>query len=266
MKTNKKDYIFDYINLHTSYLFNIERYEEGKAFSEIKSFHSRTKNTPCFGKMFRHLSTFTDASDVSASIGIYINASLDTFEKTRNNNLVVCNKATIIRHLELAKKIVNFEYTLTKRVNYYLRIKMVGKPIQVKFLCAWVRYLYEYPANVLMYDIYRLIDAGKFTEESIFNLIMALNTTLNTTGIRHDQCIKVYGKFQSDEDLKKKLEKGSRYLCVLYDDIGVFDRVKLNATRAEERSLNYWLDEDKLIDRYLVYQKAVDNYKKKSNQ
>ena len=257
----KKDHSFDYLNLRTSFVYNISPYKNGEEVKDIKSFANRTRNTPCFAKLFGCLGRYGANTKVKASIGIYMNADLETFDKNRINNLVVCNKDTVIRHIEMAKRVVDFDYRITKRTNYYVRIKMIGKPIQVKFICAWVRYLYEYPANVLMHDIYRLIDAGKFTEESIFNLVMALNTTLNTTSIRGDQCVKVNGKFQSEESLKKKLSDGAYYLERLYENRYYNERIRLNSGNKEEKSLNYWLDEDKLADRFLVYEKAVEKYK-----
>ena len=259
----KKDHSFDYLNLHTSFLYNISAYHEGDVVEYIKSFVDRTRNTPCFGRLFGALRSYVPDEKVKASVGIYMNANLDTFDKQRINNLVVCDKDMVIRHIELAKRVVNFDYKITKRTNYYVRIKLIGTPIQVKFLCAWIRYLYEYPANVLMYDIYRLNDAGKFTDESIFNLIMALETTLTSTAIRSDQCVKRLGVFQSEQTLKKKLAKGSAYLDSLYKTIDrYYERIRLKNNGAkDERSLNYWLDEDKLADRFLVYEKAVEKFK-----
>lgn len=261
----KKDHSFDYLNLHTSFLYNISAYHEGDVVEYIKSFVDRTRNTPCFGRLFGALQMYRPETKVKASVGIYMNANLNTFDKQRINNLVVCDKDMVIRHIELAKKVVDFDYKITKRTNYYVRIKLIGTSIQVKFLCAWIRYLYEYPANVLMYDIYRLNDAGKFTDESIFNLIMALETTLNSTAIRSDQCVKRYGKFQSEQTLKKKLAEGSISLDSLYKNITTYysdKRIRLeNNGSKDERSLNYWLDEDKLADRFLVYEKAVEKYK-----
>ena len=196
---------FNYLNLHTSYLFNVKRVvgDSEKLLDPIKSFKGRPTHLPCFANLFGFLSNEFDTKEkLNVSLGIFINADIKLVRDGRKNNLVVVNKDTIIRHLDYAKRMFDFEYQLNKRKNYYLRIQMIGNSIQVKFLCAWVRYLYEYPANVLMSDIYQLIDAGKFTDESIFNLIMALNSTLNYRQIRNDQCIFVWGKFQEEDELK----------------------------------------------------------------
>ena len=89
----------------------------------IKSFVDRTRNTTCFGRLFGALRSYVPDEKVKASVGIYMNANLDTFDKQRINNLVVCDKDMVIRHIELAKRVVNFDYKITKRTNYYVRIK-----------------------------------------------------------------------------------------------------------------------------------------------
>ena len=269
MSKETTDYSFRFRNLHTSYLFNIDVYKEGDKPLTIKSFAGRTKNTPCFRRLFNYLDGYSRTIKLNAAVGIFINASREIAKQNNINNLVLLNKNTIIRHLEEAKKVVDFEYKITKRKNYFIRLNILGgNSIQVKFLCSWVRYMYEFPANVLLLDAYRLIDAGKFTNESMFNLIMVLNTTLSRTTIRSDQCIRLLGKLQSDETLRKKLNTGYKTLNALYEDIRDYfsdkSRKIVSELSTEEYSLNYWLNEDNLVDRYFVYENALKYYKEQS--
>lgn len=235
----------------------------------------------CFYNLFQRLKSFKHNENISMNLEILINSDIDRSYKEQFNNLTVLSKSQIINHIEYLKKLFDFEYHLNymSHEGYYsVCVNFLSvKPIQIKFFCAWIRYLYEFPANVLMLDIYRLIDAGllKEKEESLFNLIIALNSSINpyNISIRSDQCISIFGRFQEEKELKTKLNRGRNYLNSLYLPISDDRTTRIRNITAEfEKSyklinfemytLDFWLSEDRLADRWILYEKVIAEYKK----
>ena len=262
------DVNFRYKNLCTSY-----QYVLGKGSTDC--WVDMKKSIPdehsyCFQRLFATLdNAYRYNQECEISICIQINKSKTSIISTYNN-LVLLKKDAIIRHIEYLKRLFDFKYNLvSERTFYKLQAKLVAKPIQIKFFCAWIRYLYEFPANVMMLDIYRLIDAGQFRGESLFNLIMLINCCLREcrhVSIRGDQCIKINGIFLDEKSLKTKLNRGRIKLNKLYKDLDtpkiqrIVQEIKFPLTTEDAFKLSSWLDEDSLADRYIAYEKALEIY------
>lgn len=266
-----KSQLFDLLNYHTSYQYELRYTKEGKP--EILSSQGIITGL-CFSNLFNNLSNYNKNQKIYIDLCIYLNTDIEKVQKFLIDNLVIVDKDTVIRHIEMAKRLFDFEYSFeyppddNDHCDYGVRIHMTGNTLQIKFICSWIRYLYEFPANVLMSDIYKLIDAGHFNRVSVFNLIMLLNETLYPeTSISDEQCIKLDGVFQSDERLRDKLSEGGPFLSNLY-----FSRrrrlpnsCRLNIKETNYYSVysyNYWTSSDRLAERFLVYEKALKEYTK----
>lgn len=262
-----KDITFRYRNLCTSYKFKIGRLEWIDCNCTSLS---TVGHTFCFAHLFTVLNNefkYNDKLDISLNILINKDKNLNTY-----NNLVVIDKESVIKHIEYLKNLFDFEYKLIDSKNLYkLCAKLSSKKtIQVKFFCAWVRYLYEFPANVYMLDIYRLIDAGFFKNESPFNLVMLINNIAQQANIsiRSDQCIKLDGIFLEDRALRTKLNRGRLKLNGLYKNIEpdkkakIFNKniIKFPMDSSDVYKLDAWENEDRLADRYIIYEKALQVY------
>ena len=119
-----------------------------------------------------------------------------------------------------------------------------------------------------MLDIYRLIDAGFFKNESPFNLVMLINSIAQQSNIsiRSDQCIKLDGIFLEDRVLRTKLNRGRLKLNGLYKNIEtgkrakMFKGIKFPMNSSDVYRLDAWENEDRLADRYIIYEKALQVY------
>lgn len=256
---------FRYRNLCTSYRFEIGSQEW---IDRNCNSLSTAGHTFCFSQLFNSLDDkfkYNDKLDISLNILINKDRNLNTY-----NNLVVIDKESVIKHIEYLKNLFDFEYKLIDSKNLYkLCAKLSSKKtIQIKFFCAWVRYLYEFPANVYMLDIYRLIDAGFFKNESPFNLVMLINSIAQQSNIsiRSDQCIKLDGIFLEDRVLRTKLNRGRLKLNGLYKNIEtgkrakMFKGIKFPMNSSDVYRLDAWENEDRLADRYIIYEKALQVY------
>lgn len=279
------DKTFQYYTLCTRFYYNLitKVKDPGSTIYQTVFDSNLPKRMACFRDLFMHLGHYKKNTKISAAIEIFMCKDVKNILFNKFNNYVITSEDNVIRHIEKARSIVPFDYTLSTVTAtedildwYKVRINITGNSIQIKFVCAWIRYLYEYPANLLINDLYDLKDRGKFQEDSIINLIMACSNTLTIPGhrIRYDQCVHLYGKFLTDGELARRLGKGNAYLSNIYTPISQrrYDSWEnslpispITDEQDKVMSVNWWNNKiSRYVFRYRAYKKAVDYFKENS--
>ena len=80
-------------------------------------------------------------------------------------------KKTVKKHIEYLKNLFPFEYTIENWYNMYkINVKYRGKGIYFRILVSWIRYLYEFPANIILKEVYKIKDMPEFKDINLFSL------------------------------------------------------------------------------------------------
>lgn len=120
---------------------------------------------PCFHDTYPET-----LDDVEQNIKIAIKKGTRELKKL-NNHYCPFNKSRITEHIEYLKDLFDFEYSIEDRPDQYIiDVKFKGKGIYFRILVTWIRYLYEFPANMALKDVYRIKDLPKFKDINIFSL------------------------------------------------------------------------------------------------
>ena len=209
----------------------------------------------------------------------------DKLNKDRYNNACLVDKNGIVHHLKILSSVFKFAYHLKEEKDHFvLAITLKGDLIYHKYMLSWVRYLYEYPFNVFLFDANRLKKLPEFKFESIINLF---NLVGATSGINdHGVGIHAIGDTEYFKGLMTTKEIQSRLteLCggnkrindifpVLYrgngwgDDVNKIKGVEtLEADNNTLHSSDYWDSEEEFNKRLEIYKKnykILKEYKKK---
>lgn len=152
-------------NYRTSGLNWSTYYDSKGTIGDIGNDEDITYQRACFHD------TYPDTlDDVEQHIKIAIKKGTGELKKF-NNHYCPFSKSKIIEHIEYLKDLFDFDYNIEDRSNQYvININFVGKGIYFRILVTWIRYLYEFPANMALKDVYRIKDLPKFKDINIFSL------------------------------------------------------------------------------------------------
>ena len=134
----------------------------------------------CFSFVFR----CTGEENVSEEYEVILYKGTDFSRATHNSNSCLFTKKQIRNHLRQAQGIYPFDFYITEAPDwgdgynvFKVRLKLTNVPGTFhKYLLTWLRYTYEYPYNVILYDAYKLKKdpCFRFTSMSdLFNLVLS---------------------------------------------------------------------------------------------
>ena len=151
---------------------------------------------------------------------------------------VLINKEQVVEFIDFAKTILPFECKVTEYNNYFLFVIKIEKLniLYHKFILTWVRYLYEYPYNLVpffMHDFVQKYD--KIDPTCLYHHILR---NLDNYGTGH--CMDSYEKFptattaeQVLENMENSIKNGGNRLNGIF--VNLHDKRKNNA-QLNERS------------------------------
>ena len=133
----------------------------------------------CFSRVFNAI----DGENISEDYEIILYKGTKLAKEKNKSNSCLFTKKQISNHLKQAQRIYPFNFRITEVTNWgdgYNVFKVHLKLIQApgtfhKYLLTWLRYMYEYPYNVILYDAYKLKKDPCFRFTSIsdlFNLVL----------------------------------------------------------------------------------------------
>lgn len=157
---------FQFLDYHTEYSCKGE-------------FEKKMSAEACFSFVFKR----TNERNVSEEYEVILYKGTDFSRERHNSNSCLFTKNQIRNHLRQAQGIYPFDFYITEVADwgdgynvFKVRLKLTNVPGTFhKYLLAWLRYMYEYPYNVILYDAYKLKKdpCFRFTSMSdLFNLVL----------------------------------------------------------------------------------------------
>lgn len=134
----------------------------------------------CFGYIFRKLAAAEKYENIYT---IYMFKNDRSILNESKNNFCPFKKEDILFHITYLRFIAPFSYSLSTYIDknnremWMLKIKLNATGIVHKLFLTWIRYLYEYPFTLAVYDALLLRKIGKFIKNS--NYMNLINYTLS---------------------------------------------------------------------------------------
>lgn len=140
-------------------------YDSRGTFGNIKNNDEFTVQRPCF-----HDTYPGTGRNIKQKIKIAIKKGTCRVRRNDNHYCPFPYKR-IVEHIDYLKELMDFTYSIEDRKNQYIvTVDFEGKGIYFRILVSWIRYLYEFPANMAMKDVYRIKDLPEFKGINIFSL------------------------------------------------------------------------------------------------
>lgn len=219
----------------------------------------------CFARIFNRIKDDDlNSKKVNQSYSIYVDITSE-LAKSSYNNYCILDLKTIKRYLRALQILVPFKWKITEdRWNDYnlLRIDINANitGFQHKFLLTYVRHLYEFPYNVILYDAYKLKNLSEYKFESITNLYQ-LCALLYPGSYGDGHALKRNAKHCTNKKLIKILKSRRTSLNSILETysrrVGDLGNVPYSKTE-------YWMNENDFKDRLEKYNKLYKEWKKES--
>lgn len=184
--------------------------------------------------------------------------------KFNGDNNCLITKRQLIQHIEEIKKFHDFDYTI-ENINkgYKLQFTIDAPLMWHKIILSWLRYSYEFPFNIALYEAFKIKKKTDFKNETLLNLFNLIGATIGCT--RHGTEIHAIGNFYdfkkliSYKDFTETVEELIEEDC--YGAINcIIPTVKNIELKNLKFNLNYrcnhtdyWKDEDLYKERLEIY-------------
>lgn len=174
-------------------------------------FKKEMSKEPCFGYVFINTSTRC----ISEHYEVILYSGLKYVQKTKNSNACLFTRQQIRNHLKQAQGIYPFNFRIKEIKDWkgyttfkvYLNLKDVPGTFH-RYLLTWLRYIYEYPYNMIILDAYKLKKEPEFKFTSIANLFnLTLGCFCDFIREIHQIPRNQISKVISKKDLRKKIEQ-----------------------------------------------------------
>lgn len=181
----------------------------------------------CFRSAFDNV---VNGSNIKYKIRLY--PGIDFCKRASQSNACLFSKQEIRNHLLQLKDLFPFSYKVLdeikedkKIIAVHLHVKDVPA-VSHKYILTWVRYLYEYPYNVILRDAYWLKEDPRFRFQSIANLFNVVASCCQAyVGGGHSIGEDYVHIPMTKAQLKRRI-RGARFLNNIYDAANL-DKKKL---------------------------------------
>lgn len=206
--------MFKYLNFDTIYQ------SSGDLVFENKNLDGKA----CFSYIFRNV---INNKKQHIIYSIYISTDPGYMQDYKANNLCILTEEQIKFHITYLRFISSFKYKITKKfIDDYsgfridLDLNAIGS-VHKMFL-TWIRYLYEYPYSLVLYDSFKLREEKRFLEKSNYLNIVNFVTTFYSNDYIHQIPRYIYKipKFITRKSFKDKLMK-CNYLNDILENSGI---------------------------------------------
>lgn len=150
--------MFEYLSYSTIY----------QASGDLVFENKRLNGEACFSYIFRNIQRRIKQHII---YNIYISTDPRYIEEYHASNFCILTEEQIRFHISYLRFISSFKYRITKKfVDDYsgfkieLDLNAIGS-VHKMFL-TWIRYLYEYPYNLVLYDSFKLREEKRIIEKS----------------------------------------------------------------------------------------------------
>lgn len=201
---------FKFLDYHTEYSCK-------GTFEEKMNIHL------CFSFVFRN----TNENNISEEYEVILYKGTDFSREKHKSNSCIFTKKQIRNHLKQAQSIYPFDFRITEVANwrngysvFKVHLKLINVPGTFhKYLLTWLRYMYEYPYNVILYDAYKLKrdPCFRFTSMSdLFNIVLSCFN--EPPDAIHQIAYNQVNKVMRKRDIREKLQNIKR-LNNIYDKL-----------------------------------------------
>ena len=206
--------MFKYLNYSTIY----------QASGDLVFENKDLEREACFSYIFRNV---TNRIKQHVVYRIYISTDPGYIQDYKANNLCILTEEQIRFHITYLRFISSFKYKITKEFvdNYSgFRIDLDLNAIGIihKMFLTWIRYLYEYPYNLVLYDSFKLREEKRFIEKSNYLNIVNFVTSFYSSDFIHQipHYISKIPKFITRKSFKDRLMKCD-YLNNILENSGI---------------------------------------------
>ena len=201
--------MFEYLNYDTIY----------QASGDLTFENKDLDGNACFSYIFRNVINRIKQHIVYR---IYISTDTGYMQDCKANNLCILTEEQIRFHITYLRFISSFKYKITKKFvdNYSgFRIDLDLNAIGIvhKMFLTWIRYLYEYPYSLVLYDSFKLREEKRFIEKSNYLNIVNFVTSFYSNEFIHQipRYISKIPKFITRKSFKNRLMKCDRLNDIL---------------------------------------------------
>ena len=201
--------MFEYLNYDTIY----------QASGDLTFENKDLDGNACFSYIFRNVINRIKQHIVYR---IYISTDTGYMQDCKANNLCILTEEQIRFHITYLRFISSFKYKITKKFvdNYSgFRIDLDLNAIGIvhKMFLTWIRYLYEYPYSLVLYDSFKLREEKRFIEKSNYLNIVNFVTSFYSDEFIHQipHYISKIPKFITRKSFKNRLMKCDRLNDIL---------------------------------------------------
>ena len=141
------------------------RYESHGTCGQIYNTEKMNVNRSCFHQTYPSCKRHTNF-DIKIAIFKGTRLLEDSY-----NHFCPFTYKEIVSHIDELKKLMKFDYTITNKKDMYLiNVKYKGRGIYFRILVSWIRYLYEFPANMILKEALRMKKVKEFKDMNMFSL------------------------------------------------------------------------------------------------
>ena len=185
-------------------------------------------------------------------------------EKMHDNNCLLTTEQ-LKEHIEEIHKIYKFEYKLKETEDKYILKFKINAPVMYhKIILSWLRYSYEFPFNIALYECFKLKNIKGFKRITLLNLFNVVGASMNYS--KHGTSIHAIGEFHHIKTLlsykrfksiiNKTIKNHPR--CQINDLIPLKDlEYDFNYIKVpKDMKINhtdYWYDEKEFKKRLKIY-------------
>ncbi len=208
----------------------------------------------CFSKVFQYHNE--KLNFVKYTIIMHLDNHLILKSK---NNWCLFDKYRIKKHINLLKTIIpntksvvhvkDNKCTITFSINN-------AKLIKHKYALTWIRYMYEYPYNVILYDAYKLKKLNQFRFTSIANLFnLVLSKFYDNPRDIHQIARNSINKKLTIKQLKSKLNQITRLNDIYKSLKAKTHLIPYKINNLSIHDIEYWLSDECFEERLKIYLK-----------
>lgn len=190
-----------------------------------------------------------------------------------DNNCLITKKQ-LIQHIEEIKKFHDFDYTI-ENINkgYKLQFTIDAPLMWHKIILSWLRYSYEFPFNVVLYESFKVKKEKDFKDLTMLNLFNLIGATIHCckhgTGIHAIGELYVFKHLLSYEEFIEKvednIENGAYGRVNKIIPITKDNKLKILELKLGQRinHTDYWKDETLYKERLEIYKHNLNILKTK---
>ena len=255
---------FSYLNYYTVYRASIERGNE-----------IVRNNAACFRDCLNKEEYRYSSRIYNGTYELTIFKEKSMLSQQRNNACFLTKKQ-LNDHVKKCNNLIDsFEYSIedNRSDRFIVKLKVRGTNLQHRYVLNWVRYAYEFPANMILLDAVKAVN--QFPFKSIATLVGVFATTLNPDGnggFYGEQQItkgRNFPKQMTNKQLKERLANTevSQKINDVYEYIPNSRRFDermpdavVNGRMCTKNDLIFWLSEEGFNKRLEVYKKVMKKY------